>query len=221
MKLTVFGGTGRVGTQIIQQAVEDGHDVTAVVRDPSRLEADVRAVVTDLSAPDPAKLKGAVDGADAVLSGLGPQKKAETGIASKGTRAIAEAMTAAGVRRLLVISGIGVDTVPTVERPNPPRREPGTGLVMQYLTTPLTRAVLGPHMVDVALMEEHLRGTDLDWTVMRMPYVVDKPLTGVYRTAYGKSLRGAFRIGRADAARQMLQMIREREAVRTVVTIAY
>ncbi|XVQ08778.1 hypothetical protein ACQP1W_40470 [Spirillospora sp. CA-255316] len=54
-----------------------------------------------------------------------------------------------------------------------------------------------------------------------MPYVVHKPLTGVYRTAYGRSLRSAFRIGRADAARQMLTMIREREAVRTVVTIAY
>ncbi|GAA3311878.1 NAD(P)H-binding protein [Nonomuraea dietziae] len=77
------------------------------------------------------------------------------------------------------------------------------------------------HMADVALMEEFLRGSDLDWTLMRIPYVVDRPLTGRYRTAYGRNLRGALRISRADAAHLMLALVGRPEAVRQTVTVAY
>jgi putative NADH-flavin reductase len=174
--------------------------------------------VSDL---DLVTLVSAIEGADAVLSALGPRKKAETGVSSAGARAIAEAMWATGVRRLVVVSGVGVTTIPTPSRPNPPRREPGAGFMMRYLTTPFAKVVIGAQMADVALMEDFLRGTDLDWTVMRIPLVVDKPPTGVYRTAYGRNLPGAFRIGRADAAHLMLKLIGQPEAIRTAVTVAY
>jgi hypothetical protein len=94
MKLTIIAATGGIGRQLLQQAIAAGHDVTAVVRDPGKLSGDVRVVTADLAAPDPAALESAVDGADAVLSGLGPRSKAEVGIASRGTRAIVRAMQA-------------------------------------------------------------------------------------------------------------------------------
>ncbi|TMR89302.1 NAD(P)-dependent oxidoreductase [Nonomuraea basaltis] len=227
MKLTIFGPTGRVGQHVLAQATAAGHHVTAVVRNPGKLGADahtapnVRIVTADLSEPDPGALESAVDGADAVLSGLGPRKKAEHGIVSSGTRAIADAIQAVGARRLIVVSGVGVSTVPTPSRPHPPKREPGVGPVMQYLTTPLAKRVLGHHFVDVALMEDFLHGCDADWTAMRVPLIVDKPQTGTYRTAYGHNLRAAFRIGQADAAQFMLQLIDQRQAVGKIVTIAY
>ncbi|MEV4160649.1 hypothetical protein [Nonomuraea dietziae] len=56
---------------------------------------------------------------------------------------------------------------------------------------------------------------------MRIPYVVDRPLTGIYRTAYGRNLRGALRISRADAAHLMLALVGRLEAVRQTVTVAY
>lgn len=226
-KITVFGSTGRVGRHVLTQAIAAGHHVTAVARNPSRLSADIRTapnvriVTTDLSEPDLGAIKAAVDGADAVLSGLGPRKKAEHGIVSSGTRAIADAMQAVGARRLIVVSGVGVSTVPTPSRPNPPKREPGVGPVMQYLTTPLAKRVLGHHFVDVAQMEDFLNGCDLDWTAMRVPLIVDKPQTRTYRTAYGHNLRAAFRIGQADAAHFMLKLINQRQAVGKIVTIAY
>src|SRR5215467_2045931 len=90
MKLTIFAATGAVGRQLLQQAVAAGHDVTAVVRNPAKLPAElagekVRAVTADLAAPDPAVLESAVRGADAVLSGLGPHSNADAGIAAPGT----------------------------------------------------------------------------------------------------------------------------------------
>ena len=75
MKLTIFAATGGIGRQILEQALDAGHDVTAVVRNPQKLPGElpgqVRVVIADLADPDPATLKLAVEGADAVLSGLG------------------------------------------------------------------------------------------------------------------------------------------------------
>lgn len=227
MKLTIFGPTGLVGQQILAQAIAAGHDTTAVARDPAKLGArvhsapNVRVVTADLSHADPAPLKDSVDGADAVLSAIGPPKKAEHGIVSKSARALAAAVESASVPRLLVVSGVGVSTVPTPGRPHPPKREPGAGLIMRYFATPVAKRVLGAHFVDVALMEDFMRGCELDWTVMRVPYVMDRPPTGRYRTAYGHTLRAALRIAAADAAEFMLRLIDQPEASRKVVTVAY
>src|SRR6266511_4638058 len=86
MKLTIIAATGGVGQQLLEQALDAGHDVTAVVRNPGKLSRKVHAVTTDLTAPDPAALASAIAGADAVLSGLGPHSNADAGIAQRGTR---------------------------------------------------------------------------------------------------------------------------------------
>jgi len=89
MKLTIFAATGGIGRQILEQALAAGHDVTVVVRNPNKLSGEaVRVVTADMAAPDPAALQAAVQGADAVLSGLGPHSNSSAGIASRGTRAI-------------------------------------------------------------------------------------------------------------------------------------
>src|SRR5215475_5692540 len=102
MNLTIFAATGGIGRQILDQAIAAGHDVTAVVRSPQKITAPVRVVPADLATVDPAALKSAVEGADAVLSGLGARSASEAGVAWKGTRAIVQAMKAAGVRRIVV-----------------------------------------------------------------------------------------------------------------------
>src|SRR6059058_6434692 len=94
MKLTIIAATGGIGRQILEQAVAAGHDVTAVVRNPKRLSGSrggVRIVTADLAAPDPTVLASAVEGADAVLSGLGARSAAEAGVAWRGTRGIVQA----------------------------------------------------------------------------------------------------------------------------------
>src|SRR5439155_9812444 len=101
---------------ILEQAIAAGHDVTAVVRNPKKLSGQVRVVTADLATPDLAVLESAVDGADAVLSGLGPRSSSEAGIASRGTRAIVRAMQATDVRRIVVVSAAPIGTVPSPGR---------------------------------------------------------------------------------------------------------
>jgi len=220
MKLTIFAATGGIGRQILEQAVAAGHDVTAVVRNPNRLSGDVRIVTADLAAPDPAALESAVEGADALLSGLGPRSASETGIASQGTRAIVQTMQATDVRRVVVVSAAPIGTVPSPGRPNPPKHDPGDGFFMRYLFSPLTKAALRKPYADLALMEEIIRDSGLDWTIVRPPRLTDKPLTGNYRIAYGQNLRRGFLISRADVAHHMLRVLEQPETIKEVIGIA-
>ncbi|MET8906116.1 NAD(P)H-binding protein [Micromonospora sp. NPDC004551] len=221
MKLTIVGATGGIGRHLVDQAVAADADVTAVVRDPAKLTgAPVRVVAADLATPDPAALRAAVEGADAVLSCLGPRSAADAGIASRGTRAVVDAMAAAGVRRIVVVSAAPVGVVASPGRPRPPRRDPGDGPLMRFLLGPLIRRVLARHYADLALMEEVLRDSALDWTVVRPPRLTDKPLTGAYRTEYGRNVRGGLTVSRADVAHAMRRLLDRPESVRRTVGIA-
>jgi putative NADH-flavin reductase len=166
-------------------------------------------------------IQSAVEGADAVLSGLGPRPLTEVGIASEGTRAIIQAMQATDVRRVVVVSAAPIGTVPSPGRPKPPKYDPGDGFFMRNLFGPMIKAALRTPYADLALMEEIVRDSGLDWTVVRPPRLTDKPLTGVYRTAFGQNLRGGLFISRADVANLMLRVIEQPETVRQVIGIAY
>ncbi|GAA2111511.1 NAD(P)-dependent oxidoreductase [Actinomadura alba] len=220
MKLTIFAATGGIGRLAVEQALAAGHDVTVVVRNPAKVTADVRVVAADLAAPDPATLKSAVAGSDAVLSGLGPVTAAEAGVAEHGTRAIVRAMTDAGVRRLVAVSAAPIGTVPSGGRPKPPRHDPGDGFFMRHLFGPLTKAALRKHYADLAEMEGVLRDSGLDWTVVRPPRLTDKPPTGAYRTAVGQNLRRGLFVSRADVAALMLDVLERPETIEQVIGIA-
>ena len=220
MKLTIIAATGGVGAELLQQAVAAGHDVTAVVRNPGKLSRQVRAITTDLTAPDPAALESAVAGADAVLSGLGPHSNADAGIAAQGTLAIVAAMKITGVRRIVAVSAAPVSTVPTPGRPHPPKHDPGDWFFMRYLFSHVASAMFGKVYADLAQMEDILAGSGLDWTVVRPPQLTDKPLTGTYRTAYGQNIRGGWSVPRADVAHLMLAVLGRPGTIHQAIGIA-
>jgi putative NADH-flavin reductase len=220
MKLTIFAATGGIGRQALEQALAAGHDVTAVVRNPKKLSGEVRIVTADLAAPDPAALESAVAGADAVLSALGPRSRSEAGIVSRGTRAIVQAMQATDVRRIVVVSAAPIGTVPSPGRPKPPKHDPGDGFFMRNLLSPLVKAALRKPYADLALMEDILQDSGLDWTVVRPPRLTNGPLTGTYRTAYGRNVRGGIRVSRADVAHLMLRALEQPETIKQTIGIA-
>jgi putative NADH-flavin reductase len=221
MKLTIFAATGGIGRQALDQAVAAGHHVTAVVRNPKKLPGNtVEVVAADLATADPAELEPAVHGADAVLSGLGPRSNAEAGVAQRGTRAIVQAMQATGVRRIVVVSAAPIGTVASPGRPTPPKHDPGDGFLMRHLLAPVTKAALHKHYADLARMEDLLRESDLDWTVVRPPRLTDKSLTGTYRTAYGRNLRRGVLVSRADVAHLMLSALEQPQTIRQTIGIA-
>ena len=220
MKLTIVAATGGIGRQTLVQAIAAGHDVTAVVRNPKSLPRTVRTVTADLASADPAALERAVAGADAVLSGLGARSRVEVGVAWRGTLAIVGAMQATGVRRLVVVSAAPIGTVPSPARPNPSRYDPGDGFFMRHLGSPFAKTAFRKHYADLALMEDVVRDSGLDWTIVRPPRLVDRPLTGSYRTAYGQNLRGGVVISRANVAHLMLRVLGQPETIRQTVGIA-
>jgi len=220
MKLTILAATGGIGRQLLEQALAAGHDVTAIVRNPKKLPRAVRTVTADLAAADPGALESAVAGADAVLSGLGPRSASETGVAMRGTRAIVRAMQATGVRRIVVVSAAPIGTVPSPGRPKPPRHDPGDGFLMRNLLSPLTKAAFRKPYADLALMEDVLRDSGLDWTVVRPPRLTDKPLSGTYRTAHGRNLRRGLFVSRADVAHLMLRVLEQPETIKQAIGIA-
>jgi len=223
MKLTIFAATGGIGRQLLGQAVAAGHDVTAVARNPRGLSpVPARAVAADLASADPAALQPAVAGADAVLSALGPRTRADAGVAARGTEVITEAMRAAGVRRVIVVSAAPIGTIASPGRPHPPRHDPGDGFIIRYLADPIVKRALRAHYADLARMEDVLRDSDsdLDWTIVRPPRLTDKPVTGRYRTAYGQNIRRGVFVSRADVAHYMLSVLGNAETFRQTVGIA-
>ena len=223
MKLTILAATGGIGRQLLEQALAAGHDVTAVVRNPTKLTqpaGQVRVVTTDLATPDPATLETAVAGADAVLSGLGPRTRSEAGIASRGTQAIVAAMHATGVRRIVVVSAAPIATVASPGRPTPPTHDPGDGFFMRHLFNHIAKAAYHTHYADLALMEDIVRGSGLNWTVVRPPRLTNTPATGTYRTAYGHNLRGGWSVARADVAQLMLRVLDQPQTINQTIGIA-
>ena len=223
MKLTIFAATGGIGRQLLGQAVAAGHDVTAVARNLRGLSpVPARAVAADLASADPAALQPAVAGADAVLSALGPRTRADAGVAARGTEVITEAMRAAGVRRVIVVSAAPIGTIASPGRPHPPRHDPGDGFIIRYLADPIVKRALRAHYADLARMEDVLRDSDsdLDWTIVRPPRLTDKPVTGRYRTAYGQNIRRGVFVSRADVAHYMLSVLDNPETFHRTVGIA-
>ncbi|MEV7201276.1 NAD(P)-dependent oxidoreductase [Streptomyces griseoluteus] len=210
MRLTVFGATGGVGGEIVRQALEAGHEVTAVVRDPARLTATgerLHVVRADLF--DPEALRGAVAGRDAVLSGLGARSRRAAGVTARLTGAVLAAMTAEGVRRLVIVSAAPVGPAPEDDGP------------LDRALRSVVSAVLKDVYADLRETEAELARSTAEWTSVRPPRLLDRPLTGRYRTVVGGFPRGGRTIGRADVAHAMLAALGDPATVRQGVGVAY
>ncbi|MEU8752361.1 NAD(P)-dependent oxidoreductase [Streptomyces chartreusis] len=210
MKLTVFGATGGTGKEIVRQALDAGHEVTAVVRDPARFPVTGdRLQVFRADLTDPQALRPAVAGRDAVLSGLGARSRKDAGIAARLTRAVLGALEAEGVRRLVVVSAAPVG----------PEAE-GDGFV-DRAARGIVSAVLKDIYADLREMEAELARSSTEWTSVRPPRLQDKPLTGSYRKVVGGfPVRGRF-LGRADVAHAMLAAVGDPATVKQGVGVAY
>ncbi|MFG2790420.1 NAD(P)-dependent oxidoreductase [Streptomyces sp. NPDC048419] len=210
MKLTVFGATGGIGREIVRQALDAGHEVTAVVRDPARLSVTgERLEVFRDDLGDPEAVRPAAAGRDVVLSGLGARSRKDAGVAARLTRTVLRAMEAEGVRRLLVVSAGPVGPAPE-----------GEGL-LDRTARGIVSALLKDVYADLGEMEAELARSATDWTALRPPRLQNKPVTGVYRTVVGGFPAGGRFIARADVAHAMLAMAGDPGTVKQGVGVAY
>ncbi|WP_329386975.1 NAD(P)H-binding protein [Streptomyces sp. NBC_01351] len=215
MKITVFGATGGVGQEVVRQALDAGHEVTAVVRDPARLPLPAHErlrVATVADVTDEEALLPVVSGQDAVVSALGPvsnKQAKETPIAGPALGAITSAMDRAGVRRLSAVSAAPVGRLPD-----------GEGVFTRAVVYPLLRRLLRDVYADLADMEAAMGASGTQWTVIRPPMLQDKPHTGTYRRAIDANVRGGRVIPRADVADALLTSLTDPATAGRAVGVA-
>jgi len=206
MKIAVVGASGRTGRELVHVAAAAGHEVVAVVRDPARLTASPGEVrVADAS--DVAALTVAFKGVDAVASCLGPVPGESAHVLRDGITAVLAAMDGAGVRRLVAISASGwlVD---------------GDDPLSRYVAKPILKRALAEANADLEAMEQVIRRSAVDWTIMRPPRLQDRPGTGRYKSRRDGNVRWAWTISRPDLALAMLDALTDRTAVGQAISVA-
>lgn len=196
MRLVVLGATGGIGREIVKQAIERGHSVTAFVRDPERLkELGDRITLVCGDVLSRSELRKVIDGHDAVLSGFGartPVAKTDADLLLRFAVALTGAMAQTATRRAVVVSTAFLFKNSIL----PP------AYLFGRLFFPITVA-------DATKMEDVIRKSGLDWTIVRPPRLTDKPRTRKYRVQEGCLPRFGFTLSRADTADFMIRSVEE------------
>lgn len=208
MRLTIFGATGGVGTELVGQALARGHKVTAVVRDPARMRVPPDASLTVVTADvtDSSAIKPVIDGAEAVASALGPRPGSPPNVLTDCMRAILAAMDATGTRRLVAVSASGFF------------KEAGEDLLTRWVAKPLLRAILRARVPDARQMEELITASTTEWTIMRPAQLTNAPHKP-YKTALDRYVGP--RIARADVADAILGALTDPDTIGHRVNLGY
>lgn len=210
MRILVIGATGGTGREIVKQALERGHHVTALARRPARITiTHERLTVAQGDVMDPASLERAMRGQEAVVCALGHKRwLGPSKILSGGTRNIVDAMKAAGVRRLVVETALGVGD--------------SAGRLGLYYTAFTIPFILPFYWFDKGRQERVVRESGLDWVIVRPGQLTGGKKRGTYR--HGPrvgSYLWSVAISRADTADFMLNQLGATPYLRTAVGVCY
>jgi putative NADH-flavin reductase len=210
MKIVIFGANGATGRLLTGQALAADHQVAAVTRRPAEFPlTHERLNVVEADVHDAQAAGRAVEGADVVLSTLGvPFTRKPVNVYSDGVRNIAAAMSRHGVKRLVVVSSSATE----------PHHHADGGFLMNRLLQPLVTATIGKTTYrDMRRMEELVRGSDLEWTIMRPSGLFDAPGVTGYEL-HEDQAPGIF-TSRADLAASMLEQATQTRFVRKAVAV--
>ena len=211
MNIVVFGANGPTGRVLTQRALDAGHQVTALTRRPAEFppsHPSLTVVYGDVFNAD--DVDAVVTGQDAALSTLGvPYGRTEVHVYSQGARNILTAMERNGVRRFAGVTS-------SATQPNP---RPQGGFFFEKVVQPFVIGVLGRTVyADMRRMEELVRASPLDWTIVRPSGLFDAETVSDYRTGEGH-VDGTF-TSRADLADLLLRQATDDTWTRKLVAIA-
>jgi putative NADH-flavin reductase len=191
--IIVFGASGKTGILIVYQALNQGHQVTAFARQPSKVTIEhknLRIIRGDVLDYD--KVKEAVQGHDAVLCALGVDKNKPNTVLSDGTRNILKAMESTGVKRFICMSSAGI-------------LGNDGGFWFGKILMPL---FLNHVFDDKKRQVNVIRESNADWVVIRPVGLTDAPKTNTYKVNPG--IPTSKSIPRADVADFMLKLLTDK-----------
>ncbi|HYK35786.1 NAD(P)-dependent oxidoreductase [Alloacidobacterium sp.] len=208
MNVVLFGATGMIGSRVLKELVLRGHQVTAVVRDPSRVpnEPGVKAVQGDVL--NAAAVADVVKDADAVVSAYNPGQTPAAIV--DATKSLIAGLKQAGVKRLIEVGGAGslfvAPNVRLVDAPNFPTE---------------WKAIALAH--GDAL--EVLRRSDLDWTYFSpAAFIQPGERTGKFRLGTDTLVadeKGTSRISAEDYAIALVDELENPKHIRQRFTVGY
>lgn len=210
LDILVLGANGGIGRQAVEIALGAGHRVTALLRNPANLsisQAGLAVVKGDILLPE--TFERCLEGKDAVISAIGVRSNGPTMLYSEGNRNLLTAMSKMGVRRAFFISASALEISPVLP------------LYVRLAEKYIVQRILRNMYADLRIMEELVKKSDTDWTIMRPPRLTDKPVTGRYRVAVNDFLKNCLSISRADVAHFMVNNIGNEEMFKGMVEIGY
>ncbi len=209
-KVLVFGASGGTGKLVVQQALEAGHHVTIVLRNPDAFT---------LQHPHLEIIKGnvfqqhsfekAIKGKDVVISCLGIQKREPTTVYSEGVGNIMKAMQQENVNRIICLSA-GAVIVP-----------PNSSFTMKFITKNILQRLFRYSYADMLLMEKIISASNLNWTIIRPPWLRNSKYTGKYRTSINGHLNRPSKISRADLAHYIVNHLADEDTFKSTIELSY
>jgi len=205
MKLAIFGATGKTGIELVKQALEEGHVVTAFVRDPARLAInDERLSTVSGDAYDPNSVSQAIQGQDGVICALGSGSDLKkTTVRTTGIINIIRGMQKNNVKRLMVVTAMGVGESWDDLSP-----------FNKFFFATLLKSSRKDHETQEAAVKE----SGLDWTIVRPSGLTDTTRTGVYEVGENISAVSS-KISRADVADLIIKELEQNKLIGKAVTI--
>ena len=206
MNILILGGTGRVGSQIVANALRDKHHVTVLVRNPEKIEinnANLTIIQGNVLNKD--DIVRVIHGIDVVFSALGTDG---TTTLSESMPLIIEAMEHEGIKRIITIGTAGILQSRTT--PNTLRYQSSESKQKS------TRASIDHHKV-----YDMFKQSSLEWTIVCPTYLPDEERVGNYRIDRDFLPEGGSKISVQDTAEFTLKQLKERDYLKSRVGIAY
>lgn len=201
MKIIIFGATGFSGQAILEEAVRQGHEVTVLVRDASKIHNKKKNVkIVEGNVLEPAVVSSVLHHQEAVIQCLGVGGKGDgkpTTFISDATKVIVDEMQKQNIKRLIAMSNVGAGNSITFQ--------PWffTKFILPYFMKWLKVII-----EDKNRMEPIIMNSNLNWTIVRCPNIVDKPSKGTCNaTLDGKGLKMTITL--PDLSRFMVDQLKE------------
>lgn len=205
--IALFGASGKTGQQFLTVALAKGYRVKALVRTPSKVQAQLNLEVLPGDVLDAAVVR-TVQGADIVVSLFGHVKDSPKWLQADGTQKIVTAMQQHGVRKLISWSGGGL---PYAE--DKPK-------VTDYIIRGIMKLVVPKVLNDAIRHAEVLKASGLDWIIVRGPRLTDEPRQGKYRVGW-VGVNASTKVGRADLADYILTQVEDDAMVGKMPFVSY
>jgi putative NADH-flavin reductase len=205
MNIIIIGATGPTGRILVDEALRQGHRVTALVRDKSKLNISSDLLrIHEINILDESALSAELIGQDAVLSALGSGRKLHADIISRAMPVLIAAMGKANVRRLIFISSFGVGE---------------TRKLASFFSKLIFRLILKDLLADKFKADEMLKKSTLDYTLVYPTSMHNGKRTGKYKA--GESVKISFlpRISRKDVVDFMLTELKENHFIRKTAIV--